>query len=343
MNLSVAPVLPIWLIVVIVLIAIILRIAALFLNARRRGRLPDRRAWQRLGMALVAVLCLGLAAVRIGDESEAERPPRPSNIAEETNVNVFLVVDRSLALDTPDFDGTKERLEGVKADLQAVVRKYPTARFAVISYADSARVEWPLSPDVWSLIPFLEEFTPYGGAEAKNDGETAVEVTAPSSILSEQLNRGAQDYPGSANLVYLFGGSSDSDDGALDVAQGQVSGGAVFGYGTEDGADVYYQPETYSFDSETVHYALNETAMDEAAKSLDIPFTHREDGTLPEDALVTEVPEALPTLDVVPDRPHANRIEYYWLFAAIAASLFGIELYGLARHWLRRRIGGVRR
>ncbi|WP_163796419.1 vWA domain-containing protein [Mycolicibacterium sediminis] len=342
MNVTLAPVFPIWLIVVLVVIAILLRVGALVAVSRRRGRRPDRRTWFRFAMAVLAVLCLGTAATRPGDESDAERPPRLADLAEEANMNVFLVVDRSLALDAKDFDGSKTRLEGVRADLQTILGAHPTARFGLVSYGDSARVEWPLSPDTWSLIPFLAQFTPYGGVDAQYEGETGVDVAAPGSVLSEQLNRGAQEYPGAANVVYVLGGSSDSDSGALDVPKGLVSGGAVLGYGTEEGADVEHQDGKYSFDSETTHYELNATALEAAADSIDVPYLHREEGSLPADALVTDVPVAAPVFDVTPDVPHPNRIEYYWLFAGIAAALFGVELYGLARHWIRRRNGGVR-
>jgi hypothetical protein len=138
-------------------------------------------------------------------------------------------------------------------------------------------------------------------------------------------------------MVYIFGSSSDPGESMFDIPQGQVSGGAVFGYGTTAGKDVLAGRSL-----QRMHYALNEVALRTAADSLGIPFQHRERGVLDVDTLATAVPPAASSDPIISDEPHPNRIEFYWIFTAIAAGLFGLELYDLARHWLRRRFGGVR-
>ena len=195
-------------------------------------------------MGVLAILCLGMAATRVGDESAAERPPRVTATAEETNLNVFVVIDRSIGMTADDFDGEEERLTAARTDLEVILRKYQKSRFSVISYADSARVEWPLSPDVWSLVPFIWNFTPYGGEYADDDDATkSTNVAASNTILKDELNKAVHEYPGSANLVYIVGSGSDPGDWAFDIPQGQVSGGAVLGYGTKEGANIYYAPD----------------------------------------------------------------------------------------------------
>lgn len=341
MKLSVAPVFPIWLIVVLAVIAMGLRLVAV-LAARRRGRKLDRRALLRLTAAVAAILCLAVAATRVGDESRAERPPRLTTTAEESNVNVFFVVDRSVGMTAEDFGDEQERLIGALNDMMTTIAKYPQARFSVISYADDARVDWPLSPDVWSLSPFLDHFTPYGAESTYSSGsQKKAIVSAPDQILEDQLSTASGDYPGSANLVYLFGAGSDPGDWAYSIAPGQVSGGAVFGYGTTAGAEVYFDSDEGRYESGFFRSKLNEPALQTAAQSLGIPYLHRQSGSMPADALTTLPPQAAPGEPVVPSVPHPNRIEYYWVFAALGAGLFGLELYDLTWHWLRRRNGGV--
>jgi Ca-activated chloride channel homolog len=340
-NLSIAPVFPLWLIIGLALCAMGVQVAAVIASSRRRGRAPGKRTWLRLAIGLLAVLCLGLAATRIGDESRAIRPPRQLGNAEESNINVFFVVDRSLGMTAQDFAPGQPRMTAAIDDMQLVMTKYPTARFAVISYADSARLEWPLSSDTWSLIPFVQKFTPYGGREAEyGEGTPATMVSAPAKILGDKLNQAVHAYPGSANLVFIFGSGSDPGDWALNIPQGQVSGGAVFGYGTTRGESVFFEPKDKSKPPQDMRFTLNEPAMRTAADSLGIAYEHRDSGTLSVDKLPTIVPQAAPIDKVVPRVPHPNRIEYYWLFAAIAAALFAVELYDLIRYRLRRRGGG---
>ncbi|OMC31271.1 hypothetical protein A5740_15730 [Mycobacterium sp. GA-1841] len=345
MKLSVAPVFPIWLIVLLVLVAIGLRVTAAIVAARRRGRMPVGREWLRLALTVVAILSLGLAATRLGDESDAERPPRLTATAEESNINVFLVIDRSAGMDASGFGrsgGTRygdseTRLEGAMKDAQVILTKYPDARFAVMSYADTARVDWPISRDEWSLAPFLQNVKPYG--ERSTDGVVKTDVAAANSLLKEQLNAASRTYPGSANLVFIFGAGSDSDDAVFDIPPAQVSGGAVFGYGTNDTKPRIYAGRNY----DTLDVPLNEEALTSAADSLGIPFEKRESGMIDPDDLPSTVPQAVPADPVVPKVPHPDRIEFYWLFAALSAALIGVELYGLAGHWLRRRKGTVRK
>ncbi|TMS50862.1 VWA domain-containing protein [Mycobacterium sp. DBP42] len=321
MKLSVAPAFPIWLIVALALVAIVLRIMATVASARRDHGMPSRTAWLQLSAAVMAIVCVAVAATRIGDESKAEPPPRLTTTAEESNTNVFLVLDRSLGMGANDFGsstamGAKQtRLKGASTDAQAVLSKYPDARFSVISYADTAQVEWPISPDEWSLVPFLQNF--YG--ERSTDRVAETDVAASNSLLREQLSAASHAYPGSANLVFIFGAGSDSDDSAFDIPLGQVSGGAVFGYNTD--------------------VPLNEEALTAAAHSLGIPFIKRENGMLDVEELPSAMPQATTADPVNPNLPHPGRTEYYWLFTAIAGVLFGVEFYGLAGNWLRRRRG----
>jgi hypothetical protein len=343
MKLSVAPVFPIWLIVVLALVAIGLRIVATIAAARRQGQMPQRRAWLHLGLAVVAIGCLGLAASRLGDESHAERPPRLTTTAEESNINVFLVIDRSLGMmadgfgSSTDLDAKQTRLEGAITDAQAVLSKYPDARFSVISYADTAQVEWPISRDEWSLVPFLQKFSIYGDDAADAVAET--NVAAANSLLKEQLDAASRSYPESANLVFIFGAANSEGDGGFDIPRAQVSGGAVLGYGTNDDSPVVY----LSRDKTTVEVPLNEEALTNAADSLGVPYLKRESGRINTGDLPTELSETTSVDQIIPNVPHPDRTEFYWFFAAIAAGLIGFELYGLAGHWLRRRKGTVQK
>jgi hypothetical protein len=256
MRLSVAPVLPVWLIVGLVICVGAIRVTAFIATRHRHAETIGRKAWIRLGLGLAAILCLGIAALRPGDEYQAERPPRPIGNAEQANANVFLVIDRSMQMLANDFVGEQSRMAAVTADLDFVIRTYPGARFEVISYADSARVEWPLSADAWSLLPFVANFDAYGGPDAEWDdnGTRATIVSAQKGLLRDKLNQATHAYPGSGNLIYIFGSGSGPGDWTLEMPRGQVSGGAVFGYGTEQGG---YLPD----EDADATFRLNEPAM----------------------------------------------------------------------------------
>ena len=128
--------------------AVLFGVAALILTSRV---LAPRRASVLRWIALtLAMLLLVLAAA--GPALGARTSQNPSALG---TVNVFFVVDRSAASRVEDFGDGASRMAGIRRDMAAVVDQYPGARFAVISFASSADLDWPLSEDVWSLKPMV--------------------------------------------------------------------------------------------------------------------------------------------------------------------------------------------
>lgn len=102
-----------------------------------------------------------------------------------SDTNVFVVLDRTV---------------DARSDIDALLDRYPQARFAVITVAPEPTLTWPLSQDVWSLQPEVDALA------ALPPGDPALaDAAAPGNILRYQLIRAAQQYPGSQNLVVYAG------------------------------------------------------------------------------------------------------------------------------------------
>ncbi|WP_421843931.1 hypothetical protein [Mycobacterium sp.] len=76
---------------------------------------------------------------------------RKQSTEAKVGANVFIVVDRSLDGRVEDYDDAKSRMSGIRSDIIALTDQYPRARFALISFASKATLDWPLSDDVWSF------------------------------------------------------------------------------------------------------------------------------------------------------------------------------------------------
>ena len=244
--------------------------------------------WRWCGLTL-AVLLLLIAAWRPGVEADGQDATASAPSGE--NVNVFFVVDRS-----PD-----SRMDSIRADIDALVDRYPRARFAMIAFASRASLDWPLSEDVWSLEPVIAALTPYTATDAAEN-----DAAAAANILRYQLIAAGQQYRDSSNLVFYFGsgaGGSNAPQGDFEPVAGTVDGGAVFGYGTPAG-------NTPGYDEERLRLI---------ATQLDIPYFPRQDGgPLPQtdpNSVAAQPPTSAATAPA-----GVHRTELYWFFTLLAAA-----------------------
>ena len=124
----------------------------------------------------------------------------------------------------------------MREDIAASIEQYPAARYALISFASRATLEWPLSADVWSLRPTIAALS---SLQAGPDADR-LDAAAAGNVLRYQLIQAAQQYPGSQNVVLYFGSGAPGSHvphGDFDLTRRSVEGGAVLGYGRADAID----------------------------------------------------------------------------------------------------------
>ncbi|MBV8788661.1 MAG: VWA domain-containing protein [Mycobacterium sp.] len=296
------PVLP-WAILAVVAGALALARAVALWRVLLSAGSRRRRAVLRWTGVTLAVLLVIAAITRPALRDDENR--RNTTAASGENLNVFLVVDRSADSGVEDYGTGEPRLTGMRDDIAALMKQYPAARYALISFADRAALDWPLSEDVWSLRPTI-------AALGSNQSDSDVNAAAAGNVLRYQLVQAAQQYPGSRNVVLYFGSGapgSRTPQGDVDLMQGSVNGGAVLGYGDTD--------------------AINETELRGIAQQLAVPYVRRDAGR--------------PFRLDLPGSPHATndeaqRIELYWLPALLAAGLLLSEIYLSVREFRRGRI-----
>lgn len=252
----------------------------------------------RLAALTFAALLLVLAAVRpvIGESSRT----LPAGAA-DSEPNVFLVIDRSPPM-----------AEAVRDDVTAVLDRYPRARIAVISFAATPTLEWPLSQDTWTLRSALAAMRPYA---ATRDTLDRTNPAAASNILRYQLISARQQFPRAPNLVFYYGsGISGPDSPPRDfvLAEGSVNGGAVFGYGKAD-----------------------EPALRSIASQIGVPYVARTT-TAAADADALDGADA-PVSDAPPPTASAWATETYWIPALLAVALILTEVFLVLRDIRRSR------
>ncbi len=158
-------------------------------------------------------------------------------------------------------------MEVARNDLEALIDRYPRARFAVIGFSSAPSLDWPLSADTWSLRPVLDTITPYAYGP---DAVTLTNAGAASTVLRYQLISAVQQYPRATTLVFYLG--AGAPESALPAREfvppaEAVDGGAVLGYGTPAGGRI---PGT-----DIERSAVDETTLRAVADQLGVPYVAR--------------------------------------------------------------------
>ncbi|MCW1820253.1 hypothetical protein A5731_15030 [Mycolicibacterium conceptionense] len=343
------PVLAWWIFLLLAALTLVLRMYTLYRVLVVVGKESQRKVVVRWSLLTLVIVCLFAAAVRPGVEADTHPVNQAAaDAAANSNVNVFFVVDRSLNSRAEDFGNNQFRMAGIRTDMQAIVDQYPSGRFSITSFATKARVDWPLSDDVWSLRALLKNYSAY---ESEFDSVYQVDVGAAADQLKRQLELAAQQYPGSNNLVFYLGegaGISKRDATAFDVPSELVAGGAVLGYGTPAGGpvaskiaangEVTYFPDPASGGRQFLS-PLDEASLRTVAEQLHVPYFHRGLG----DSTSTIIPAVDGGSSTAVQQEVSmpgDRTEFYWIFTAIAMLLMFYELFAMAREYrVSRRTG----
>ncbi len=202
-----------------ILLALLCAVPAFFV-VRALVRGPSRGLWAlRLGMIVVVFVML-------------LRPGIPGGTSETlaTDTDVVIVVDTTASIVAEDWAGDRPRIDGVRADVQAIVDEYPGARFALISFDAAAQLRLPLTTDATALISSLDVLRP-----EVTDQSRGSSIGIANRMLADTLAAAAEASPERGRMVFYLGDgeqTASSEPESFASSAKYVDGGAVLGYGT---------------------------------------------------------------------------------------------------------------
>lgn len=242
----------------------------------------DRRTALRWARRLVLVLLLLVVAVR---------PSLTGGTAQASlaKLNVFLVVDTTSSIAAEDWGDGEPRLAGVRSDVATIAEELAGARFSLLSFDSSAVLRTPLTTDASAVVTAAEvlrqEITYYSSGSS---------ITEAHDLLRDQLDAARESDPERANVVFYLGDgeqTADEEPGSFADLSGDVDGGAVLGYGTDEGgrmrefdgyadeySDLGYIEDRSRPGSPEALSRIDEEALRTLAGQLGVPYVHRSAG-----------------------------------------------------------------
>ncbi|MEO8528358.1 MAG: VWA domain-containing protein [Pseudolysinimonas sp.] len=297
--------------VLVVLIVLAIAAAAGWMMVRSHG--GTRLIWVS---RILLVFACGLLLLRpgiAGGESQTLA----------TEVDVVFVIDTTASIVAEDWDGDNPRIDGVRADVEEIVSRYPGARFGVITFDAEAVVRVPLTTDATAIVSSVSVLRPEVTANSRG---SSVGVAAP--LLEDTLKAAKELTPERIRLAFYFGDGEQTSSDAVEPFDGSadlISGGAVFGYGTAVGGPMRTTslgngPGDYiTYQGEKALSMIDPANLQTIADGLGVKYQQRTAGE------AVELPE-IPATTTTTNGSIETVAEFSWVVALVIAALLAIEL-----------------
>jgi Ca-activated chloride channel homolog len=306
-----------------------------------RGRV--RLAWVGRIVMILLILAIALRPVIPATESG----PTASG-----GLEVYFVVDTTSSSSAEDWGDGQPRLDGMRDDIAAIAADLSGAQFSLVTF-DAATVQRvPLTTDSSAIASAASVLEPEVSYYSRGSGiDQAVE------FMTQLLGDAAKESPDQQRVLYYLGDGEQTlptPPGSFETIAPFIDGGAVLGYGTDQGArmlvfdgypdddidPLYIQDYTASPPADAIS-RIDEAALGTIASELGVNYIHR--------SASDSVARASAGLDVgdltVSEGEPGSPTELYWVLAIPLALLALAEAAGMVGAVLevrpkRRRAGG---
>ncbi len=308
------PIIPIWLMA-------ILCVGMLFLKRR------NMRAYIR---QIIAVVLIFLINLRIMVPS--------ANVSTNTqtlDTYVLFVVDDTISMLARDYDGDTERLTAVKNDCSHIIEQLDGAKFAVISFNNNANLVAPYTDNSEYANDVIDSLYPLDSLYARG---TSMNVCL--DVMTDTLKRAREKADGSVVVFFISDGEITNEDKleSFKAAAKYVDGGAVLGYGTKDGGNMYVKSyytdqeelleDTSGYPRKPAVSKIDEKNLKSIADDLGISYINMNDSTNVDPVIKKIQREA--TGDSKTGKVKGF-VDIYYIFAAMLAALLVLDFVDIRR------------
>lgn len=308
------PIIPIWLMA-------ILCVGMLFLKRR------NMRAYIR---QIIAVVLIFLINLRIMVPS--------ANVSTNTqtlDTYVLFVVDDTISMLARDYDGDTERLTAVKNDCSHIIEQLDGAKFAVISFNNNANLVAPYTDNSEYANDVIDSLYPLDSLYARG---TSMNVCL--DVMTDTLKRAREKADGSVVVFFISDGEITNEDKleSFKAAAKYVDGGAVLGYGTKDGGNMYVKSyytdqeelleDTSGYPRKPAVSKIDEKNLKSIADDLGISYINMNDSTNV-DPVIKKIQREV-TGDSKTGKVKGF-VDIYYIFAAMLAALLVLDFVDIRR------------
>lgn len=232
------PIIPIWLMAIICIIAIIYILYNSQLKNKILNKLNKPQTTRQKAMVkqhIVASIIKIAIVVLIFIINLRFMIPNGESVAMKSDLNILFVVDTSYSMRAVDYNGNKERVEGVMNDCCYIVDELSSCKFSIITFGDTAKRVIPFTYDTDMVQAELKSIQIEDEFYAKGSSMNIVKDVLEKTVADEsKKNNGAK----KVIVFFVTDGEITRQNETLNSfsSTGQyIANGAVLGYGTTAG------------------------------------------------------------------------------------------------------------
>lgn len=319
-DLRINPILPIWIVAVVCVVLLL---------CKRKGVWPFIRQIILVILLFVLNLRIQIPAASVPIENE------------KMDAYVIFVIDDTISMIANDYDGDVEgmtRLDAAKRDCEHIITQFGGAKCSVIAFNNTASMISPYTEDVTYNISIINSVYPLPSLYGRG---TSINVCKD---LLEQTVKNAHDkMDGKVLLFFITDGEMNKGDQleSFKKVGKYVDGGAVLGYGTEEGGEMFLIDSITGLEEQISYYDKNYTKQTKSeydprnaknlAKDMGLELIHRE-GDDDFDELEDFV-EGIKEGEIVMSDGGTQRVyaDIYYIFAIPVAVLLVVDYMSFKR------------
>lgn len=158
--------------------------------------------------------------------------PNAESTAISSDLSILFVIDKSVSMKALDYDGNKERIEGVINDCCYIVDELSNCKFSIITFGDTAQKIIPFTHDTDMVQAELKATTLEDDFYAKGSSMNIVKDILETTLKNENEKNNENS---KAIVFFITDGEITKEGEKLETFSNlspYISNGAVLGYGT---------------------------------------------------------------------------------------------------------------
>lgn len=231
---------------------------------KRRAKRADFRQWLRRSILLALPILVAIGPSVQGGVSSP-------GVA---NLDVIFAVDTTPSMAALDYNGSQQRIEGVKQDMQALAASLKGAHIEIITFDSQANVILPLTTDSTAFSTAVQGMRPQINSYSRGSS-----IDKPLNMLTQEFKRSSTAYPDHYRLLFYFGDgeqTAETKPKSFSPVARYIDGGAILGYGTAKGAKIVKYTGLESTSKSTTYVST----IDEATNKLTAAVSHTDTAAL---------------------------------------------------------------